>query len=121
MTKEPIFGDGKAWMSLKGLDQKLAIPDANGSMWERGRTDLPGKGTLNPADLVFDVLRLLTQGSFATIRPNTFDRISDTQCLSTHPARHYWEVRWQQAIIVNEEHIRKLLGNVTADELGNDF
>lgn len=108
-------------MSLESFDQKFPIPDADGSKWECCRTDFPGKGTLNPADLIFYVLCLLTQGSFATVGSDALDRVSDTQCFSTYSVRHNWEIRWQQTIVVNEKHVRKMFGNVTANKLGNNL
>lgn len=108
-------------MSLKGFDQKLPIPDADGSMWECCRADFSGKSTRNSTDLVFYVLCLLAQGSFATVGSNALDRVSNAQRFPTYSVRHNREIRWQQTVVVNEKHIRKLFGNVTADKLGDDL
>lgn len=108
-------------MSLKGFDQELPIPDADSSMWECCRANFSGEGTLNPADLIFYVLCLLAQGSFATVGSDALDRVSDAQCFSMYSVRHNGEVRWQQTVVVNEKHKWKLFGNVTANKLGDDL
>ncbi len=108
-------------MRLEGFDQKLPIPDANSSMWECCRTNLSGKSTLNAANFVFYVLCLLAQGSFATVGSDALDRVSNAQCSPTYSVSHNWEIRWQQTVVVDEKHIRKLFGNVTANKLGNDL
>lgn len=77
MPKKPILGNGKARMCLERLDQDLPIPDTNGAMREGSGADLTGKGALYATDLIFDILSLLAQGSFATIGPDTLDRISN--------------------------------------------
>ena len=59
MTKEPILGYRKAWMSLESIDQELPIPDTYRAVRKCRGADLTGKCALQPAKFVLHILSLL--------------------------------------------------------------
>lgn len=93
MAKEPVLGYREAWMSFEGLDEQISLPNTYRSMGKSGRADLPSKSALQTANLILYILGLLTQGSFAAVRPNTLNRVSNTQCFAPYSVGNYWEVR----------------------------
>ena len=108
-------------MILECLDQKLAVPDTDGAMWECSRADLASKSTLYAAYLVFNVLCLLTQRSFAAVRPHTLDRVTNAEHFALDTICNDWKIGRQQAIIINQKYVGEPLGHVAANELRDDL
>lgn len=60
MTEEPVLADTEARMCMKCFDQEGRIPKRDGAMRESSGSHLTSQCPLKTADLVFQVLRLLT-------------------------------------------------------------
>lgn len=77
MSEKPVLGNGETGMSLKSLDQTFPVPDADCSVRKCCGAHFSGKGALYTAQFILHILRLLAEGSFATIGPDALDRVSN--------------------------------------------
>ena len=102
VSKEPVLRHAEAWVRVESLNQEPGVPERDGSMWESRGADDACKLSLQPADLVFEVLRLLTESTSRRIRANRFDGVSDTLYLAFHAVADYGEVGREGAVVIDE-------------------
>lgn len=121
VSKEPVLRDGVAWMLMECADQKLGVPDANGSVRKRGGPDLACKVPLYPAQFVFEVLSLLTERPLGRLGSDQLDRVTDTLDHVGHSIADDGEIRWQRAVVVDEQDVFEPPGCVASDGLGDNL
>ena len=121
VTEEPILRDTEARMLMECLDEQLAVPQSDSAVRESSRTDATSEVALNTAQLVFEILRLLAVISLGAVGADTLDGIAETHNVALQPLSNDRKVRWQGAVIVNQQDILEAFGSITADELSDDL
>lgn len=121
VAKEPIFRHTETGVLVERLHEKLAIPKSDGTVGECGRADLSSKLTLDTAELVLEILRLLTVVADRAVGTHTLDGVTETFDVALQAVRDNWKVRWQCAVVVNQQDVLEGLRCVAANELGHNL
>lgn len=92
VSEEPVFADAEARMRVKSLDQELGVPQRYGTVRERRGAQHTRKLSLQPADLVLEILCLLAERAFRGVWPDRLDRVSNALYLAFHTIAYYRKV-----------------------------
>jgi hypothetical protein len=138
VAEEPILGDAETGVFVECLDEKLTVPKRNSTVGESGRTDLTSEGTLDTAELVFEILcsevllvtikaytcsgdLLLAEVSLGRVGTDGLDGVTDAHHIALETIGHDREVLWQRAVIVNEKDVLEGLCCIASNELGHNL
>ena len=90
-------------------------------MRKSSAADFAGEETLDAAELVLEVLRLLTQGPAGPSGASGFDGVANTFRMHVNAFGDDWKIWWKQAVVVNEDNVGEAFADTGTDKLSNEF
>jgi hypothetical protein len=108
-------------MRAESINQKPRIPKRNSAMRKRRAANLARKFSLQSTDLVLQILCLLTICPLRRVGSDRLDGIPNNLHFPLEAIADDGEVRWQGAVVVDEQDVGVSFGGIAADVLGDDL
>lgn len=90
-------------------------------MWKGYTTDFARKSFGKSGHFVLQILSLLAEIPFRSIRSYSSHNVADTLDIAAQSVGDDGQIWWKCAVIVNEQDMGELAGDETADKLRDDL